>query len=175
MRFKRFTLIELLVVIAIISILASLLLPALRSARESSRRAVCKSNLRQIGLGMNMYAGDWKYYPTMTDWAWGGDLNWAVPGYGFYDGMGDYVKNMEIFWCPSKTTGIGIKPAVIPKTIPKNPGYAMVMGYNQAGWTSKAGAGCNPTTAIKMLKIKGVAVCDIFSTDVRWGNCPFSF
>ncbi len=53
-----FTLIELLVVIAIIAILASLLLPALKSARESGRRAVCQSNLRQMYLTWQLYAQD---------------------------------------------------------------------------------------------------------------------
>ncbi len=50
-----FTLIELLVVIAII---AAMLLPALAKATETSRRAVCKSNMRQIGLGVIMYADE---------------------------------------------------------------------------------------------------------------------
>lgn len=57
-RKSGFTLIELLVVIAIIAILAALLLPALARAKATAKRTGCISNLRQISLGVHLYAGD---------------------------------------------------------------------------------------------------------------------
>lgn len=55
---EGFTLIELLVVIAIVSILATLLIPALSRARELAKLTTCKSNLRVMGIGYTMYLND---------------------------------------------------------------------------------------------------------------------
>ena len=61
-RGRAFTLIELLVVIAVIALLIGILLPSLASARRSGRDAACRSNLRQYGLAIEMYAHQYKEY-----------------------------------------------------------------------------------------------------------------
>ena len=62
---RAFTLVELLVVIGIILVLVAILLPALNTAREHSRRSACLSNLHQIGYALTMYANDFRgRYPN---------------------------------------------------------------------------------------------------------------
>lgn len=70
MRRNAFTLIELLVVISIIALLISLLLPALRKAREAAYTAVCFSNMRQIVLAANVYANEHRGRLPTTDGSW---------------------------------------------------------------------------------------------------------
>src|SRR5438093_1421939 len=65
-----FTLVELLVVIAVIAILGSLLLPALNRGKQAADNTVCRSNLRQQGLGLAMYVSDLGAYPP---------VRWSTP------------------------------------------------------------------------------------------------
>lgn len=79
-RSQGFTLIELLVVIAILALLLSLLLPSLNVARELGRGAVCKSNLRNVGLASLSYCLEWNNVTPPLQW----DSGWYVnqqPGY----------------------------------------------------------------------------------------------
>lgn len=61
---RAFTLVELLVVIAIIGVLVALLLPAIQAAREAARRAECKNNLKQVGIGIQNFLDSKKVFPT---------------------------------------------------------------------------------------------------------------
>jgi prepilin-type N-terminal cleavage/methylation domain-containing protein/prepilin-type processing-associated H-X9-DG protein len=121
-RRRGFTLIELLVVIAIIGILAAMVFPVFARARESARKAVCLSNVKNIALAIQMYLGDNNdtLPPTesrreVQEWfnTWG-DINYpddefeclempsvANPYLTWVVCLDEYIRNREVWTCPS--------------------------------------------------------------------------
>ncbi len=107
---RGFTLIELLVVIAIIAILAAILFPVFARAREAARSTTCKSNLRQLGIAVQMYVQDndgqyfQHWYLAPTYWFGRVDSSTTPPTVYRQEGLlFPYIKNTEIQRCPSFT------------------------------------------------------------------------
>lgn len=99
---RGFTLIELLVVIAIIALLLSVVIPALRKAKEQAKLMVCASNARQLTLAWIMYAQDHKNklvgaVPGYADGWWISDLENSL--------LWPYVQNRDNYVCPAGIPG----------------------------------------------------------------------
>lgn len=110
MQTKRgFTLIELLVVIAIIAILAAILFPVFAQAKAAAKASACLSNMRQIGIGVQMYLNDnddTMFYRSNWPYSRSGSTTTIGPGdsfdhYRWWNLLMPYLKNRDIFKCPS--------------------------------------------------------------------------
>ena len=118
-RHRGFTLIELLVVIAIIAILAAILFPVFARARENARKSTCQSNLKQLAIGITMYAQDYdQTYPV-----WFRNLYPNSPSHPTVL-VSPYLKNTQVLVCPSYLPG-GVNGTYrsFPISGPVNYGY----------------------------------------------------
>ncbi|AQT69194.1 type II secretion system protein G [Anaerohalosphaera lusitana] len=123
MRVKRaFTLIELLVVISIIALLLAIMMPALGMVKEKAKSVVCKSQLRQMAIALQTYAGENNGKAPDFGASYGADPDgfWFVGLAPYLAGDDPYEEKMEILTCPST------------KVSPDNGTY--IPGTDKNGW-----------------------------------------
>jgi prepilin-type N-terminal cleavage/methylation domain-containing protein/prepilin-type processing-associated H-X9-DG protein len=166
-----FTLVELLVVVGIIAVLIAILMPALAKAREQARRVACASNLRQLALGMLMYANDFHNVTPVWNWefsdpSYGGAI--GSPGYGngttpLTNGkyvltnanfvtvglIWPYVHNPDVYVCPSYpmilnngSNSLYGFPPQWTYVVNGQPGYCMNQSSPSSNTTSNNGWPC---------------------------------
>jgi prepilin-type N-terminal cleavage/methylation domain-containing protein len=111
-----FTLIELLVVIAIIAILAAILFPVFAQAREKARQSTCTSNTRNIAMSIAQYVQDYdERVPVNATPCWGfTNPNQVHIWMPYFLRVFAYVKNYQIFDCPSNNLSTGCTNSSIP-------------------------------------------------------------
>lgn len=125
-----FTLVELLVILVVIAILAALLFPALTRAKRDANRAVCISNLKQIGAALRLYADD---SSDKSPWVGGGTKR--ILSVCYKELIQDYVASkgadqsrQKLFACPSDTFYYDLRPGIGQGYVPK-PRHEQAVAY----------------------------------------------
>lgn len=187
MRKRGFTLIELLVVIAIIALLLSILIPAMRKAKEKGRFVICKSSLKQYGLAGTMYlSNNNEYFPHPYQWLYDyqqlnadGILHHACHWHDErmdFDQNPDhagtlwpYLATKDIHFCPSLRNlakEYGHEHAGHQNNIPIYPQYSYCMnGYLGVGWYS---------VVPKSAQVKSPSDTFFFSEENTWEIASWS-
>jgi prepilin-type N-terminal cleavage/methylation domain-containing protein len=177
-----FTLIELLVVIAIIAILAAILFPVFAQARDKARGSACLSNMKQIGTGVYMYLQDYDeaYPPNRIGMPVGKDCGkQSPPGYTWKEAIHPYVKNYDVWVCPSAKFA-SINPCCAGSTTIKTSYGTNGSLFDISPYVKKdgsidwnGGAGVKRKRVLTLAEINQPAASIwVIEQDKNWAPCP---
>lgn len=186
---RGFTLIELLVVVAIIALLMAILMPSLGRAREQAKTSACASNLRQIGVGMRVYATEYNEYVvpyyTMSDKVSGVAIRSSYAGLLAQSGALSAVSQANstgystslrssgrsVFRCPSGAEEA--TPLQYPSTLPVNKQDPRGLGFTRRGYEVKSSA--TFTTVMGNYDTWYSGICSASAYDYKRNAYPFRY
>jgi prepilin-type N-terminal cleavage/methylation domain-containing protein/prepilin-type processing-associated H-X9-DG protein len=170
-RRSGFTLIELLVVIAIIAILAAILFPVFARAREKARQSSCQSNEKQLMLAYLAYIQDYDER-TPNQWFFSST---AGTGYMWVDAIMPYVKNLQLFDCPSAGRRTTMYTTVNGLGFYAMNAGSVSYGINTCYWGGYAGSASGPPANpvngrnLAQIKVPAETVCLLDATYTEYG------